>query len=114
MRISRGDIFSADLNPAAGSEQGGVRPVLILQNNEGNRHSTTTVVAAISSNCSRAALPTHVKLPPRAGGLMRPSVVMTEQVRVLDKNRLQQYIGSLDESAMARVDTALRVSLGLT
>ena len=111
MTIQRGDIFFADLNPVIGSEQGGLRPVLVIQNNIGNTYSPTTIVAAITSRIKRAKLPTHVEVKSRH--LDRDSVILLEQIRTIDKQRLREKIALLDEETMARVDCALEISLGL-
>ncbi len=111
--IRRGDIFYADLSPVVGSEQGGVRPVLIIQNDMGNRHSPTVIAAAITSQMNKARLPTHIFLTDRGCGLSRDSVVLLEQIRTLDKRRLRERMGRLDDTAMARVDAAIAVSFGL-
>ena len=113
MIVCRGDIFFADLNPVVGSEQGGLRPVLILQNDIGNTYSPTTIVAAVTSRIKRAKLPTHVELSGARYRLDRDSVVLLEQVRTIDKQRLREHLAHLDEGAMARVDHALSISLGL-
>lgn len=110
MEVRRGSIFYADLSGASGSEQDGVRPVLILQNNIGNRFSPTVIVAAITSKEKRS-LPTHVYLG-RKFGLSEPSIVMLEQVRTIDKSRLGRYVGSIDDKAMQNVENALTISLG--
>ncbi|MCL2083970.1 MAG: type II toxin-antitoxin system PemK/MazF family toxin [Oscillospiraceae bacterium] len=109
----RGDIYYADLSPVIGSEQGGVRPVLIIQNNVGNKHSPTVIAAAITSQINKARLPTHIELNARTYGLSRDSVVLLEQVRTLDKRRLKERMGSLDQSLMRQVDSAISVSFGL-
>jgi mRNA interferase MazF len=111
--VRRGDIYYADLSPVVGSEQGGMRPVLIVQNNVGNKHSPTVIAAAITSQIGKARLPTHIELSARTYGLSRDSVVLLEQVRTLDKRRLRERMGRLDESLMHRVDSALSVSFGL-
>lgn len=111
--VRRGDIFYADLSPVVGSEQGGVRPVLIVQNDTGNRHSPTVIAAAITSQTGKARLPTHIELAARSAGLPKESVVLLEQIRTLDKRRLREYMGRLDESAMEKVDSAIAVSFGL-
>lgn len=111
MEIKRGDIYYADLSPVTGSEQGGVRPVLIIQNDKGNHYSPTVIAAAITGRKKRW-MPTHVRLY-RQAGLSRSSCVMLEQVRTIDRARLIRYIGSLDEGTMAAVDTALAVSMGM-
>jgi len=111
--VRRGDIYYADLSPVVGSEQGGIRPVLIVQNNVGNRHSPTVIAAAITSQIGKARLPTHIELSARTYGLSRDSVILLEQVRTIDKKRLKERMGKLDESLMGRVDSALTVSFGL-
>ena len=111
--VRRGDIFYADLSPVVGSEQGGVRPVLIIQNDMGNRHSPTVIAAAITSQTGKANLPTHISLAARSCGLTRDSVILLEQVRTLDKSRLRERMGRLDEPAMHQVDNAIAVSFGL-
>lgn len=111
--IKRGDIYYADLSPVVGSEQGGVRPVLIIQNDMGNRHSPTVIAAAITSQMNKAKLPTHIELLDPRCGLTRDSVVLLEQVRTLDKRRLRERMGHLDEERMQMVDAAIAVSLGL-
>ncbi len=112
MRIRRGDIFFADLSPVVGSEQGGIRPVLVVQNDVGNRHSPTVIVCAITSQVEKARLPTHVPLGAQAG-LERQSVVLSEQIRTVDKQRLREKVTSLDPQVMAKVAEALGISLGL-
>lgn len=111
--IRRGDIFYADLSPVVGSEQGGMRPVLIVQNDIGNRFSPTVIAAAITSQMNKAKLPTHIEIEARTYGLSKDSVVLLEQVRTLDKRRLREKMGTLDEGAMMRVDDAIAVSFGL-
>ncbi len=111
--IHRGDIYYADLSPVVGSEQGGVRPVLIVQNDVGNRFSPTVIAAAITSQRSKANLPTHILLSAENTGLSRDSIVLLEQVRTLDKHRLKEKMGKLDPQAMSQVDRALSVSFGL-
>ncbi len=113
MTVRRGDIYYADLSPVVGSEQGGIRPVLIVQNDVGNRFSPTVIVAAITSQMDKARLPTHIRLQTTAGGLQRESIVLLEQIRTLDKRRLKEYMGRLDTHAMQRIDRALQVSFGL-
>ena len=110
--IRRGDIFFADLNPVRGSEQGGLRPVLVIQNNIGNRHSPTVIIAPITSKLKKNALPTHVGLP-KDIGLPAKSMVLLEQVRTIDKSRLSNYIAALDDEIMDYVDGALGISLAL-
>ena len=111
--VKRGDIFYADLSPVVGSEQGGVRPVLIVQNDTGNRYSPTVIAAAITSQTGKARLPTHIELAAQNYGLTRNSVVLLEQIRTLDKRRLREHMGHLDEAQMAMVDDAIAVSFGL-
>ncbi|MBQ8028761.1 MAG: type II toxin-antitoxin system PemK/MazF family toxin [Clostridia bacterium] len=113
MNIRRGDIFYADLSPVIGSEQGGVRPVLIVQNNIGNKFSPTVIAAAITSQNSKTSLPTHIKVNADNCGLSKDSIVLLEQVRTLDKRRLKEKMGNLDEKDMLRIDRALTVSFGL-
>lgn len=111
--VRRGDLYYADLDPVRGSEQGGVRPVLIIQNDVGNRYSPTVIVAAITTQLQKHRLPTHVRLPQTVGGLARTSVILCEQVRTIDKHRLRQLIGHLPETVLGPVDRALAVSLGI-
>lgn len=111
--IRRGDIYYADLSPVVGSEQGGVRPVLIVQNDIGNKHSPTVIAAAITSQINKAKLPTHIELQARSYGLSKDSVILLEQVRTIDKRRLKERMGRLDEGVMSRVDEAIAVSLGI-
>ena len=114
MNIRRGDIYYADLSPVVGSEQGGVRPVLIIQNNVGNRFSPTVIAAAITSRNEKANLPTHIRLYADNSGLSKDSVVLLEQIRTLDKKRLKEKMGTLNSSDMYKVDEALSISFGLT
>ena len=111
--VKRGDIFYADLSPVVGSEQGGVRPVLIVQNDTGNRHCPTVIAAAITSQTGKARLPTHISVSPLNCGLPKESIVLLEQVRTLDKRRLREKMGRLDDGVMKQVDAAIAVSLGL-
>lgn len=111
--IRRGEIYYADLSPVVGSEQGGMRPVLIVQNDVGNRYSPTVIAAAITSQQNKTRLPTHIEISARTVGLSRNSVVLLEQIRTLDKRRLKERMGSLDSSMMQRVDDAIAVSFGL-
>ena len=111
--IRRGDIYYADLSPVVGSEQGGVRPVLIVQNDTGNRYSPTVIAAAITSQTNKARLPTHIALSAHRFGLPKDSIVLLEQIRTLDKRRLREHMGRVDEELMAQVDTAIAVSFGL-
>lgn len=113
MDIKRGEIYYADLSPVVGSEQGGIRPVLIVQNDVGNRHSPTVIAAAITSQREKTKLPTHITLDAQRCGLAKDSIVLLEQVRTLDKKRLKERMGELDNSAMHKVDDALTVSFGL-
>ena len=114
MLIQRGDVYYADLRPVVGSEQGGVRPVLIIQNDTGNRYSPTVIAAAITSQTGKARLPTHIDLPVEEScGLSRDSVVLLEQVRTLDKKRLREKMGHVEERVMEKVDFAIAVSFGL-
>ena len=110
--MRRGDIYYADLRPVVGSEQGGIRPVLIVQNDVGNRHSPTIICAAITSKMNKAKLPTHIELCAEDYGLTKDSVILLEQIRTLDKRRLKERIGALDPALMRRVDVALKISLG--
>ncbi len=110
--MKRGEIYWADLNPVVGSEQGGIRPVIIVQNDIGNRHSTTVIVAAITSSGKKAYLPVHVPITAEESGLARDSVVLLEQLRTLEKSRLMGFLGRLKAEAMARIDRALALSLG--
>jgi mRNA interferase MazF len=114
MNIKRGEIFYAELNPVIGSEQGGTRPVLVIQNDIGNQFSPTTIIAAITSQISKAKLPTHVEVKAKRSGLERDSVILTEQIRTIDKSRLKEKVAVLDEEVMLRVDEAIEISLGLT
>ncbi|MBQ1223965.1 MAG: type II toxin-antitoxin system PemK/MazF family toxin [Oscillospiraceae bacterium] len=111
--MRRGDIFYADLSPVVGSEQGGIRPVLIVQNDVGNKHSPTVIAAAITSQTNKTRLPTHIELTGQSCGLSRDSVVLLEQIRTIDKKRLKEHMGHIDERLMNRIDGALAVSFGL-
>ena len=111
--VKRGDIFYADLSPVVGSEQGGTRPVLIVQNDTGNRHSPTVIAAAITSQTGKARLPTHLNIPGGCVGLSKDSVILLEQIRTIDKKRLREHMGKLDEKQMNLVDEAIAVSFGL-
>jgi mRNA interferase MazF len=113
VNIRRGDIFYADLRPVVGSEQGGVRPVLIIQNNIGNRHSPTVICAAITSKMNKAKLPTHVEIEAGKYQIVKDSVILLEQLRTIDKRRLRDRVCHLDEPLLSRVDKALQVSLEL-
>jgi mRNA interferase MazF len=109
----RGDIFYADLSPVIGSEQGGFRPVLVVQNDIGNRYSPTVIISAITSQIDKGRLPTHVELPVSVSGLEKNSVVLLEQIRTIDKRRLKRHISRLDQTMMSKVDEALAISIGL-
>ena len=113
MSIMRGDLFSACLDPVVGSEQGGIRPVLIVQNDVGNRYSPTVIAAAITSQREKSKLPTHIELSARSFGLTKDSVILLEQIRTIDKKRLKERMGKLDEGVMHLVGEALAVSFGL-
>ncbi|HHY71233.1 MAG TPA: type II toxin-antitoxin system PemK/MazF family toxin [Thermoanaerobacterales bacterium] len=113
MLVRRGDIFYADLNPVIGSEQGGIRPVLVVQNDVGNKYSPTVIIAAITSQIDKAKLPTHIELQSEDYGIEKDSVILLEQLRTIDKRRLKEKITILDQDIMAKVDEALKVSLGL-
>lgn len=110
--FKRGEIYFADLSPVVGSEQGGVRPVLIIQNDVGNKYSPTVIVSAITSQLSKAKLPTHIELPSENSHLPKNSVVLLEQIRTLDKRRLKEKVTTLDERKMKEVNRALLISLG--
>ena len=111
--VRRGDIFYADLSPVVGSEQGGTRPVLIVQNDTGNKYSPTVIAAAITSQTGKARLPTHINIAGGSVGLSKDSVILLEQVRTIDKRRLREHMGKLDDQHMLMVDEALAVSFGL-
>ncbi|HHX24136.1 MAG TPA: type II toxin-antitoxin system PemK/MazF family toxin [Thermoanaerobacterales bacterium] len=113
MLVRRGDVFYADLNPVVGSEQGGIRPVLVVQNDVGNKYSPTVIVAAITSQIDKAKLPTHVELQSEEYGLEKDSVILLEQLRTVDKKRLKEKITILDQDIMVKVDESLKISLGL-
>ena len=113
MNIKRGDIFYADLSPVVGSEQGGIRPVLIVQNDVGNKFSPTVIAAAITSQNTKASLPTHIRLNANGSGLSKDSVVLLEQIRTIDKKRLKEKMGFVDEFSMNRINQALSISFGL-
>ncbi len=114
MEVNRGDIYYADLSPVVGSEQGGVRPVLVVQNDVGNKYSPTVIIAAITSQLSKAKLPTHIELSKDKYGLVKDSVILLEQIRTLDKRRLKEKICAIDNLTMQRVDVAIMISLGIT
>lgn len=111
--VKRGDIYYADLSPVVGSEQGGIRPVIIIQNDVGNRYSPTVIIAAITSQINKAKLPTHVEISSEEYGLNKDSVVLLEQIRTLDKRRLKEKIGRMTNGDMKKVDDALLISVGL-
>ena len=113
MNIKRGEIYYADLSPVIGSEKGGVRPVLIVQNDVGNKYSPTVIAAAITSQHEKSNLPTHINISAECCGLSKDSIVLLEQVRTIDKQRLKEKMGAIDPGAMNRVDKALSVSFGL-
>ena len=113
MMVKRGEIYYADLSPVVGSEQGGIRPVLIVQNDVGNRHSPTVIAAAITSQKDKAKLPTHISVQAATCGLSKDSIVLLEQIRTIDKRRLKDRMGALDPPSMTRVDNALQISFGL-
>lgn len=113
MEVKRGYVFYADLSPVVGSEQGGVRPVLIIQNDVGNRYSPTVIIAAITSQIDKAKLPTHVEIGASEYNLDKDSVILLEQIRTIDKQRLQKKVTELDERVMQKIDESLRISLGL-
>ncbi len=112
--VQRGEIYFAELNPVQGSEQGGTRPVLIIQNDVGNTYSPTTIVLAITSQIHKAKLPTHVEVKAAESGLQRDSVILAEQMRTIDKSRLRQKVAQLRPPTMRRIDDAMAVSIGLT
>lgn len=114
MTVRRGDIYYADLSPVVGSEQGGLRPVLIVQNDVGNKFSPTVIAAAITSQRFKTNLPTHIRVNAVGSGLAKDSIILLEQVRTLDKKRLKEKMGNLDSTDMNRVDRALSVSLGIS
>ena len=114
MQIKRGDIYYADLSPVIGSEQGGIRPVVVVQNDVGNKYSPTVIAAAITSKINKAKLPTHIEINAEHFGLPKDSVVLTEQIRTIDKKRLKERIGRLDDIYMNKVNDALIISFGIT
>lgn len=114
MQIRRGDIYYADLSPVTGSEQGGIRPVLIIQNNIGNRHSPTVICAAITSKMNKAKLPTHIEISAGRYQIVKNSVVLLEQIRTIDKQRLREYVCHVDQELMKKVEKALKISLELS
>ena len=113
MQIKRGDIYYADLSPVIGSEQGGVRPVVIVQNDVGNKYSPTVIAAAITSKINKAKLPTHIEIDAETFGLPKDSVILAEQIRTIDKKRLREHIGHLNDDYMYKVSDALTISFGL-
>ena len=113
MIVKRGDIYYADLSPVVGSEQGGIRPVLIIQNDVGNKYSPTVIAAAITSQINKAKMPTHIELSALEYGLNKDSVILLEQIRTIDKKRLREKTGRLDDKLMERVNKALSISFGL-
>lgn len=114
MVVKRGDMFYADLSPVIGSEQGGIRPVLVIQNNVGNKYSPTVIVSAITSQLNKSKLPTHIELGSEEFGLKADSVILTEQIRTIDKSRLKEKIGHINDArVMSQIDNALEVSFGL-
>lgn len=113
MKIKRGDLFYADLSPVVGSEQGGVRPVVIIQNDIGNKYSPTVIIAAITSQVNKAKLPTHVNIEASIFGLPKNSVILLEQIRTIDKKRLRDKIGQFDNTILLEIDRALKVSVGV-
>lgn len=114
MVVKRGDIFYADLSPVVGSEQGGIRPVLIVQNDVGNKYSPTVIASAITSQINKAKLPTHIEISAQDYGLAKDSVILLEQIRTIDRKRLREKIGHLDDELMEKVNEALIISFGLT
>ena len=113
MIVKRGDIYYADLSPVVGSEQGGIRPVLVIQNDIGNKYSPTVIAAAITSQINKAKMPTHIELAAKDYGLNKDSVILLEQIRTIDKRRLREKIGRIDDGLMASVNNALSISVGL-
>ena len=114
MVVKRGDMFYADLSPVVGSEQGGIRPVVIIQNDTGNKHSPTVIAAAITSQTGKTKLPTHIEIEPEQSGLKAESVILTEQIRTIDKSRLKEKIGHIDDGEIInQINNALGVSFGL-
>lgn len=111
--IKKGDIYYADLRPVVGSEQGGIRPVLVIQNDTGNRYSPTVIIAAITSRMGKHSLPTHIFLEEPGSGLKKDSTVLLEQIRTIDRARLKEYIGKVDSNFLYQVDQALAASLGM-
>lgn len=114
MVVKRGDIFYADLSPVIGSEQGGTRPVLVVQNDIGNKFSPTVIIAAITSQINKAKMPTHIEISANDFGLAKDSVILLEQIRTIDKRRLKEKIGKLSDELLAKVDEALGISFGIS
>lgn len=114
MVVKRGDIFYADLSPVIGSEQGGTRPVLVIQNDVGNKFSPTVIVAAITSQINKAKMPTHIEIGAHEFGLLKDSVILLEQVRTIDKRRLKEKLGKLNDELLSKVDEALEISFGIS
>ncbi len=112
MNIKRGELYYADLSPVVGSEQGGIRPVLVVQNDVGNKYSPTVIAAAVTSKINKAKLPTHIEFAPNSYGFSKNSVILLDQIRTLDKRRLKERIGELSDATMNRVDKAILISLG--
>lgn len=113
MTIKRGDIYYADLSPVVGSEQGGIRPVLVIQNDVGNRHSPTVICAAITSRMNKAKLPTHIEISAQQYHIIKNSVILLEQIRTIDKQRLREFVCHVDSRLMSKVNQAIRISLEL-
>ena len=113
MIVKRGDIYYADLSPVVGSEQGGIRPVLVIQNDIGNKYSPTVIAAAITSQINKAKMPTHIELAAKDYGLNKDSLILLKQIRTIDKRRLREKIGRIDDGLMASVNNALSISFGL-
>ena len=113
MIVKRGDIFYADLSPVIGSEQGGIRPVIVVQNDIGNKYSPTVIVAAVTSRINKAKMPTHIEISALEYGLTKDSVILAEQIRTIDKKRLKEKIGRIDDKLIEKVNTALMISFGL-
>lgn len=113
MIVKRGDMFYADLSPVVGSEQGGVRPVLVIQNDVGNKYSPTVIVAAVTSQINKAKMPTHIEINAAGFGLAKDSVILMEQIRTIDKKRLKEKIGHIDQELMSDVNKAIEISFGI-
>ena len=114
MVVKRGDIFYADLSPVIGSEQGGTRPVLVVQNDIGNKFSPTVIIAAITSQINKAKMPTHIEISANDFGLLKDSVILLEQIRTIDKRRLKEKVGKIGDELLAKVDEALGISFGIS